>query len=361
MKKTVYTLSVNDYAPAIIRLTFPLMKRWANKIGAGFHVISERKFLNMPPVYEKFQMKELSERHGNDWNLFFDADTLIHPDFWDVTAVVGKEMTVSHGSDFIPVRFKPDKYFMRDGRWIGKGNWCLIVSDWCTDIWDTTKPVKVVDSKIFPTVAEGATIIKAEHLIDDYIISRNISRYGLKHVLIPELSEKYKMRQGLLWHQYLINSEQKEFYMKKQLMVWAAEGLANEGARNLKAGRALGILNQLEWEGHKLLNWEDFLPTIPCGQKIAEIIQSWDIEIKIKNINEIDAEMKRQVMLGALNQFQEDQNKIAAINAISQWKGSPGWADLLSVIPHGVQIAQYLNDLGAEIKLVSVNQLKGQA
>ena len=345
----------------ITKLTMPLMELWAKKIGAKVHVISEREFPDMPPVYEKFQLKKLSKRHGDDWSLFFDADTLIHPDFWDATAVVGKETTVSHGSDFVPVRFRTNEYFLRDGRMIGKGNWCLFVSDWCTDIWNVFDiTAQELATQIYPTVSESSTIIKAQHLIDDYIISCNIARYGLKHVLIPELSEKYKVRQGLLWHQYLISTDQKEFYMKKQLMAWAADGLSGGGIINSNAARALEIINRLEWEMHKTLIWEDFLPTIPCGNKIAGIIKSWNIDIAVKNINEISTEMKKQVMLGALNQLPNDQNKIAAINSINQWTGMPDWSDFLPVIPHGQQIADYLNGLGAKIYLASIDRLKGK-
>jgi hypothetical protein len=33
-RKTVYTLRVDDYSPAICELTHPLLKRFADKIGA---------------------------------------------------------------------------------------------------------------------------------------------------------------------------------------------------------------------------------------------------------------------------------------------------------------------------------------
>ena len=177
----------------------------------------------MPPVYEKFQLYELSKEHGNDWNIFIDADTLVHPDFWDITEVLSKDTTCSgYASDWSPIRFRPDKYFRRDGRYIGKGNWCLIASDWCTDIWKPLDDITFSQAveNIHPTNQELNTVIKREHLIDDYLVSRNIAKYGLKHTLISEVEAARRIRvSGHLWHQYLVPAEKKLIWMKNQLTV----------------------------------------------------------------------------------------------------------------------------------------------
>ncbi len=44
IRKTIYTVNIGDYAPDICALTYPLIQAYANKIGANFHVIRERKF-----------------------------------------------------------------------------------------------------------------------------------------------------------------------------------------------------------------------------------------------------------------------------------------------------------------------------
>ena len=220
LKKTVYTLCVNDYEPEITAITFPFMEAYAKKIHADFHVITNRIYPEAPPAYEKLQIYDLSVKHENDWNIFFDADALIHPEFFDVTAVLNKDMTVSNGTDFVPHRFRPNEYFMRDGRMIGKGNWLAIASDWCRDYWrplDT--PFSEAIKDIFPTVDETNFGITPEHLLDDYTISMNISRFGLKHQLISDL-EYVGHRPGLLAHQYLMPSEQKVVYLQKTLKEW---------------------------------------------------------------------------------------------------------------------------------------------
>ena len=60
MKKTLYTLMVNGYSPRITKLTLPMIRFYAHKIGADFHIITERKFLEWPITYEKMQVHELS-------------------------------------------------------------------------------------------------------------------------------------------------------------------------------------------------------------------------------------------------------------------------------------------------------------
>ena len=60
MSTTVYTVCVNDFAPKVTAITFPLMESYAKKIGAKFKVLTERKFPDMPPNYEKFQLYQES-------------------------------------------------------------------------------------------------------------------------------------------------------------------------------------------------------------------------------------------------------------------------------------------------------------
>lgn len=217
IKKTVYTLDIDNYEPEITQITFPFMERWADKIGADFYIIKDRKFPDYPIPCEKFQIHELGKEHGNDWNIFFDADTLISPDFFDVTAILNKDMTLSNGTDFVFHRFRPNEYFLRDSRYIGKGNWCAIASDWCLDYWmPPRRTAEEIAKDIFPTVAETSFGITAEHLIDDYTTSENISRFGLKHDIIPNIDIQ-GLQGGLIAHQYLMDTKSKVEYLNRIL------------------------------------------------------------------------------------------------------------------------------------------------
>jgi hypothetical protein len=249
MKKTLYTLCVNGFAPEVTALTFPLMQRWADKIGAEFVIIDSRKFEDFPVTYEKFQIFNLAQERNDDWSIFFDADTLIHPDYYDPTILLSKDTTFSNGTDFTPIRFKPNKYFLRDGRYIGKGNWCLAASDWCLDIWRPLDKVDIQDviKDITPTTHEQACGITAEHLIDDYTVSFNLARFGLKHIISPELEKKHTIPGNLLWHHYLIKPSEKLVNMQRTLMNWLS-GVSDQ-ARNIQ------LANQ--WAGQT--SWGDFL------------------------------------------------------------------------------------------------------
>ena len=97
MKKTIYTLQVDNFMPELTEITFKWMKVYAEKIGADFQVITERKFPHMPPNYEKFQIYELNKKNKDDWSIFFDADAIIHPDCVDWTIFVGKDTVIEIG------------------------------------------------------------------------------------------------------------------------------------------------------------------------------------------------------------------------------------------------------------------------
>jgi hypothetical protein len=211
-RKTLYTLVVNDYAPEITALTFPLMKHYAAKIGADFHVITERKYPDWPITFEKFQVGELALERNDEWSIFFDADTLIDPEMYDVTNHIGKDTVFHNGKDFNGVRWKWDRYMRRDARGIGSCTWCVGASEWTVeDLWmKPTISLEEILSNIHITVAEhNSGECHTEHLIDDYLLSRNIARFGLKFKTIMDVCGDIGVRgpQGQLvspwlWHIY---------------------------------------------------------------------------------------------------------------------------------------------------------------
>ena len=220
MKKVIYSLSINGYAPEITEVTFPLMQKYAHKIGADFEVIRTRKWPDLPPVYEKMQLYELSKH--NDWTIYIDADTLVRPDFPDITPLLSKDTVCFHAKDFAPVRWRYNNDFLRDGRHIGACNWFTIASDWCSDLWHPLEiPFEEAVENIFPTLLETKTIITREHLIDDYLLSWNIARFGLKHAMMETLlKQQYVDSRGYLWHEYLKPVEEKLVIMDKVLKAW---------------------------------------------------------------------------------------------------------------------------------------------
>jgi hypothetical protein len=188
-KTTVFTLAVDGYSPDIRKLTFPLMERYAEHIGANFHVIQDRMFPGWPAAYEKLQIYRLAQELGNDWNIFFDADALVHPELPDLTQHIPLNTVAHYQCDSAGVRFKYDRIFSRDGRNIGSCNWLAVASYQCIELW---KPLDDMTSEqaagqIRPTIGEHEGGITREHLIDDYTLSRNIALYGLKYVSVAHI------------------------------------------------------------------------------------------------------------------------------------------------------------------------------
>jgi hypothetical protein len=222
MKKTIYTLNINSYAPEIRAITRPYLESYASKIGAEIVDISERRFPEMPVVYEKLQIKELATERKDDWAIYFDSDALIHPETIDFTNFLSKDTVMHNGKDMANIRWKYDKYFLRDGRNIGSCNWFTVASDWCLDLWTPLDiPLEEALKNIRAIPLEKQTVITDEHLIDDYTLSRNIARFGLKFTKVSDILEKVDLpNANFFWHQYTHDTETKIKMLQEVIKQW---------------------------------------------------------------------------------------------------------------------------------------------
>lgn len=219
MKKIIFLLNIDNYAPKITTLTYPLIYYYANKIGAEVYIIKERKFPNFPPVYEKLQIYELARKFKCEWAIYIDSDALVSPDTIDFTHFLPKNCVAHNGCDFANVRWKYDNYFLRDGRNIGSCNWFTIASEWCFDLWEPLTDLTLEEalSNIYIVMEEeNSKVITQDHLIDDYVLSRNIAKYSLHFTTIIQLNESLKVGGGF-WHDYIHPEEQKIHLMKQVL------------------------------------------------------------------------------------------------------------------------------------------------
>jgi hypothetical protein len=222
MKKTLFTLNINKYAPEITEMTYPLMRYYADKIGADFHIITERKYPDFPVVFEKMQIYHLGKAMKNDWNIYIDSDAIIHPETPDWTLFLKKDTVAHNDVDMANIRWKYDYPFLRDGRNIASGNWNTTASDWCLDVWhpfDMTLEEAV--KNIYPKVNEINTVITPSHLIDDYVISRNIAKFGLKVKTYTQLKMELDLsRYHTYWHVYTYPTEVKVEMMRSVIKQW---------------------------------------------------------------------------------------------------------------------------------------------
>lgn len=223
-KITVYTLAVNNYSPEICSVTFPYLRHYAEKIGAEFFVITERKFPEWPCGVEKFQIYDLARERGDEWAYFFDADALIHPDMFPLHPLISKDSVMHNSSDFAPHRWSYNNpYLLRDGRKIGSCNWFALMSEWCLDFYHPPQGITPEEtiSMIHPVHVENERSITAAHLCDDLIASLNLARYGLKFVTVRGLYEKMGAQEhGHFFHDFLIPEQLKPKVLKAKLAEW---------------------------------------------------------------------------------------------------------------------------------------------
>jgi hypothetical protein len=74
----------------------------------------------------------------------------------------------------------------------------------------------------YPTVAELNTgLIDPGHLVDDYVMSRNVAEFGFKHATLKELLPAIGLPQAdFFWHVYTIPAKEKAEQMRKVLRRW---------------------------------------------------------------------------------------------------------------------------------------------
>jgi hypothetical protein len=203
VRKTLWTLNIGNYAPDLCELTYPLLLAYAEKMGADFRIINERRFPEMPVVYEKLQIFYLGR--GRDWNVYVDSDAILFPDLFDVTERIGKDTVLHFTQDHGGNRWKYDDFFRRDGRHIGSCNWFAAASDWCIDLWHPLEDLSISDAvkNIRPVQKEIDAGIEPSHLIDDYVLSRNIARFGLKFKTALEVQKETGDPGLYVWHTHM--------------------------------------------------------------------------------------------------------------------------------------------------------------
>ncbi len=222
MKKALVTLNINDFCPEITRLTYPLMKTWAYKIGAEFIEITERQFPEIPILnYEKFQLQEITADY--DYTYFLDADALVSPDTPDWAELVNdKSIVLFNGVDNRLNRFRASHYSRRSGSKVGACTWNVICSDWTgPDLWQPPVDFAAACKNISLLLCEAKSgHCQHDHLIDDYQLSENVARYSLKVKTINGICQELGHQCGYYTHLYNCSAHAKLVAIRAKLDEW---------------------------------------------------------------------------------------------------------------------------------------------
>jgi hypothetical protein len=166
----IHILLINDFFPELTEMTLKTVERYAKNINAKLNIISQRKFPDWPILTEKLQVYDYPDY---DWNILMDADILVHPDTIDPLIKFDPREVGNKDEYQASNQLRPDKYFIRDGRNLGLSG-CLICTSRLThDLWEF--PTDLTKKEVL------GNILQDRKCVDEYVISRNLAKYGLKY------------------------------------------------------------------------------------------------------------------------------------------------------------------------------------
>ena len=172
MSKCIHVVNIGNYLPEVWSVTGPMIKRYADRIGADLNIITERKYPDWNILYEKLQVHKFGRDY--DWNLLLDVDIMVHPKFPDFTTLchsyhVGFNDNF-HASEFFDT--ERNIYFKRDGRNVGIATNAVIT---CRHTHDLLRPLDYT-----ATEAKNFLLHGKSH-VDEFALSENLARFGLKY------------------------------------------------------------------------------------------------------------------------------------------------------------------------------------
>jgi len=172
MRKCIHTIVINNWFPEMCAITIPLLKAYADRIGADLNIISKPIYNSWPYNYEKMQI--WNSGTGYDWNYYIDADMIIDPiNMPDFTEGANPEFFYFEAQLYPNHSYFAHPYFLRDGRNFGVSDCLLLTSSWTHDLWHP--PIMNFE--------ESKKYCRAcERTVSEFTINLNIARFGLKGI-----------------------------------------------------------------------------------------------------------------------------------------------------------------------------------
>lgn len=178
--KALVTTRVDNYFPELCAYTIPNLKRYAERIGADFFEITERKSPDLYPSFEKLQVYDYAQHY--DKTILIDADIMLSPEAPDFTESYNFDeiamwmQFLIHTPEFSLWNPFDSKYFIKDGRNIGIVGALTGCSKYTCDLF---KPI----SKDFAKMQQDKIFRPA--IIDEFCMSYNLAKYSYKWKWIP--------------------------------------------------------------------------------------------------------------------------------------------------------------------------------
>lgn len=190
-KIAVWVLNIGNYRPEISKHTLPTIKAFADRIGAEYREITERKFQGWPITYEKMQVYELGKDY--DWNILCDADVLISSKMPDLVKLAEKETDtiISYQQCNIVDYFKYHESFKSlpaVPKIDGSGSAIVAPS---ANFVITNKKTNIIYKPLGLTFEEMVSNVKIPSMVDEYNMAVQMAENGLKtktlrHIGLPD-------------------------------------------------------------------------------------------------------------------------------------------------------------------------------
>jgi hypothetical protein len=169
----LFTVCVDNYHPEIACRTIPAMRAYAEKINSDFQMITERKFPEWPPTYEKVQVYELGK--GYECNILLDCDLLLSERMYDVRGVVPIGYVGAWLQYDPSITVKEDEYMKLDGSDSILSTNFIVTRREQHKLWE---PMNI------PVLA-AKDRMKRWFVVDEYCVGRNLKKFGYKVSGIP--------------------------------------------------------------------------------------------------------------------------------------------------------------------------------
>jgi hypothetical protein len=199
----VHVMNIGNYFPKLTELTLPTIERFAENINADLNVFTTR-MVGGPILSEKLQVYYHGMRY--DYNILLDLDMLIHPDCYNpFINNIPKTHCAFKDNYHADTQLESDIYFERDGRNIGISGCAIFTTNYTHDLWKFDRdwdPDEIIQN------------IKIERpIVDEYILSHNLAKYGLKYIEPYPVEKEYH----LMFHLGAYDQDEQEMLDRAKL------------------------------------------------------------------------------------------------------------------------------------------------